>query len=175
VGSEAAAASAYLYAAAAEASVGNTRLAMTHYDAVIAYAEPSLNRSAAALAVAWRAVRAPAEDRDRAYFAAIAHLDEARDGLGLWICLESAAAHLAETDPRVAALVLGHLEARGIGHVGLRTRRGRAVAAVVEAGEAPSMARGAGLDRAALVEAVLAALAGRSPAGMGAARTPDGC
>lgn len=148
-------AAAHLYAGGASSAAGDPAGALAHYEQALKFSRRSDNRTAETLTLAWMAARTPPEERERTYYHALTALHDRRDWLGIWIVVESLAAHWAQDDPTMAALLLGHLQAHGIGHAGQARRRARThriLSALPPDDLAESYATGATISRQELVQ-----------------------
>ncbi|MGE4164340.1 MAG: BTAD domain-containing putative transcriptional regulator, partial [Vicinamibacterales bacterium] len=155
----AARAAALLYAGAGERAAGHRDVALAHYRAALEDCRVAGNRNIEALTVAWLAAQTGLDERTSTYRDALSWLRDEREWMGLWICLESLAAHWAQSDPEGAAIILGHLEQHHIGHAGVAARRRRALDTINGSDLAGALERGARMNRAHLIDVVLERLA----------------
>ena len=103
----------------------------------------------------WLAVRAPSDQRPVLYREVLHRLYADRHWLDLWVAIESLAAHWASTGRSAhAAVLLGHLDSRGRGHVALARRRAR-ISVALSSTQPDYMAQGAAMDREELVRFAL--------------------
>jgi hypothetical protein len=139
----------------ARSAMGQTDTGTQSYQEALEWATASANRLIEMQAPLWLAVRAPADQRPVLYREVLHRLYADRHWLDLWVAIESLAAHWASTGRSAhAAVLLGHLDSRGRGHVALARRRAR-ISVALSTTQPDYMAQGAAMDREELVRFAL--------------------
>jgi predicted ATPase/DNA-binding SARP family transcriptional activator len=157
---------AYASGGAARAE-GQYEAARQHYIRALALGERSGNLlmlGIVPMSQAFMAVLADAPDAERSLLDAIGRLYESRDWQDTWPCVEALALYwmrIGHLDD--ATVLLGHLDAQGIGHAMWIEQRRHAREALAETPDAHRlMSRGARLDRDELLQRVLATHASKA-------------